>query len=83
MAIGEDLLKRLNRSYQPSTLIHFHYRTNDVAIQTDADGRAIRAFIGKLKEDGLIKGDRYARTIVKDRDGKVVKDYWERKGRAS
>jgi hypothetical protein len=83
MALNEDLLKKLNKAYEPSSMINLHYRSNDIAIQTDEEGRAVRLFIGRLKEDGFIKGDRYTRTIIKDRDGKVIKDYWERKGKAS
>jgi hypothetical protein len=52
-------------------------------VRTDKDGNAIQLFIGKAKDDGTIKGDRYSRTIIKDREGKVIKDYWERKGKAT
>jgi hypothetical protein len=83
MSLSEDLLKMLNKKYEPSTMIHFRYRANDIAIQTDGEGTAIRMFIGKFKEDGFIKGERYNRTIKKDHDGAVIKDYWERKGRAT
>ena len=34
-------------------------------------------------QQGVIKGDRYARTLKYDRDGKLIKDHWERKGKAT
>ena len=83
MSLSEDLLKKLNKKYEPSTMINFRYRNNDIAVQTDEEGNAVRMFIGKLKEDGFIKGERYSRTIKRDHDGSIVKDYWERKGKAS
>lgn len=83
MKISEDLMKKINKPYEPSSMISFRYRSNDIALQTDNEGRAIRMFIGKLKEDGRIKGDRFSRTIIKDRDGHILKDYWEQKGTAS
>jgi hypothetical protein len=83
MSLGEDLIKKLNRKYEPSTVINMRYRTNDIAIQTDEEGNAIRMFIGKLKENGFIKGERYLRTIKKNNEGVIIKDYWECKGKAS
>jgi hypothetical protein len=52
-------------------------------VQADENGDAFRAFIGKANKQGLIKGDRFSRTIKKDRQGNIIKDYWERKGKAS
>ena len=83
MNLSEDLLKKLKKKYDPSAMISFRYRANDVAIQTDEEGNAVKLFIGKLREDGLIRGDRYARVLVKDRTGAIVKDHWDRKGKAS
>ena len=83
MKLAEDLLKKLNRSHEPSSLIPLRFRNNDIVIRTDGEGNAVQFFIGKVTEKGTIKGDRYSRTIIKDREGKVIKDYWERKGKAS
>lgn len=82
MALSDDLIKKLKRKFDPSTTSQFRYRTNDVVVQADEAGNAIRAFIGKANE-GIIKGDRYSRTLKKDREGNIIKDHWERKGRAS
>jgi hypothetical protein len=38
-------------------------------------------FIGKADEQGLIKGDRYARRMIKDANGAVMKDHWDYKGK--
>jgi hypothetical protein len=40
-------------------------------------------FFGKRREDGTIKGERYARTLKHDKDGRLFKDHWELKGKAS
>jgi hypothetical protein len=39
--------------------------------------------IGKQNGDGKVKGERYARVLKKDKDGKMIKDHWELKGKAS
>ena len=38
-------------------------------------------FIGKKEANGLIKGDRYARRLLKDKEGKIIKDHWDYKGK--
>jgi hypothetical protein len=65
--------------------ISFHCVTGgyDIVLITDKEGNAIQMFIGRTGDKGNIKGDRYTRTIKHDREGKLIKDYWERKGRAS
>ena len=83
MAIGEDLVKKLSRKFEPSTMVRFRYRTNDVAVETDDEGNAVRVFIGRSGPDGNIRGDRYARVVVKAKDGSIVKDHWDRKGKAT
>ncbi|HTM91458.1 MAG TPA: hypothetical protein VL095_03500 [Flavisolibacter sp.] len=83
MSLSDDLIKKLKRKFDPSVTTQFRYRTNDIVVQSDNEGNAIRVFIGKADEDGIIKGDRYSRTLKKDREGKIIKDHWERKGRAS
>jgi hypothetical protein len=55
----------------------------DVAVKSDADGNAVQAFIGKLAENGNVKGERFSRTLIKDKEGKIIKDHWDLKGRSS
>jgi hypothetical protein len=83
MSLGTDIIKKLNRKFEPSSTTQFRYRTNDVVVQSDEDGNAIRAFIGKANDEGIVKGDRYSRVLKKDKEGKLIKDHWERKGKAS
>lgn len=83
MSLGEDLIKKLRKKFEPSSMINMRYRNYDLAFKTDEEGNAIQLFMGKANEQGTIKGDRYARTLKYDRDGKLIKDHWERKGRAS
>ena len=83
MALSDDLIKKLKRKFEPSTTTQFKYRTNDVVVQSDEEGNAIRVFIGKANSQGIIKGDRYSRTLRQDKEGNTIKDHWERKGEAS
>jgi hypothetical protein len=83
MALGEDLVKKLSRKYEPSTMVNMRYRGYDLAFKTDENGNAIQLFMGKANEQGIVKGDRYARTMKYDREGNLIKDHWERKGKAT
>ncbi|MDB5252402.1 MAG: hypothetical protein JWP27_1571 [Flaviaesturariibacter sp.] len=83
MKLGDVLLKQLNKVFTPSTTVTLKVKGYDIVAKTDDEGRAIQAFVGTAREDGTIKGDRYARTLKHDRDGKLIKDHWERKGYAT
>ena len=67
--------------YEPSTMINMRFKGNDVSFKTDEEGNPILLFIGKKREDGMIKGDRYARRLLKDTNGVVIKDHWDYKGK--
>jgi len=82
MALSDDLLKKLGKTYEPASMVHMKHRGKDIAFKTDSDGNPVQLFIGKLGEDGNIKGERYARKTVRDRNGVVIKDHWDNKGRA-
>ena len=83
MSLSEDLLRKLQKTYEPSSTIRQKFRGKDIAFLTDDQGNPIQLFVGQLKENGNIKGERYSRKIVKDRDGKVLRDHWDRKGTSS
>jgi hypothetical protein len=83
MKLSEDLVKKLSKKHEPSSMIHDTFRGNDIAFKTDEEGNAIQLFVGKRKEDGTIKGERFARTLKRDKEGKVFKDHWEMKGKAT
>ena len=82
MNIGENLLKKLNKKYEISSMINLRFRGYDIALKTDEEGNPILMFIGKADAEGRIKGDRYARRLLKDKEGKVIKDHWDYKGKA-
>ncbi len=83
MKLSDDLQKLLRKIYEPSTTIELTYKGYDLSFKTDEEGNAILLFMGKKTEKGTIKGERYARTFKKDREGKIIKDHWELKGKAS
>jgi hypothetical protein len=80
MKLGEELLKRINKKFEPSVMVKLRFRSYDIVLKTDESGNAIQAFIGKEKDNGNIKGDRFTRTLIFDADGKMVKNHWDRKG---
>jgi hypothetical protein len=81
MKIGDNLMKKLNKIYEPSAVVNLHFRAYDIILKTDGEGNPILMFLGKLNEQGFIKGDRYSRRLLKDKEGKVVKDHWDYKGK--
>jgi hypothetical protein len=83
MSLSEGLIKKLKQKFEPLSMVQIRFRSHNIAIQTDSEGNAVKAFIGKLDEKGMIRGDRYSRVMVKDRNGNVLKDHWDRKGYAS
>jgi hypothetical protein len=80
MKLGEEILKRINKKFEPYAMVKIRFKSYDIALKTDENGNAIQAFIGKEKENGNIKGDRYTRTLIFDEDGKMIKNHWDRKG---
>ena len=83
MKLNEDLLKILSKTYEKSVLINSAYKRLDISFKTDEDGNPVLLFIGKRADDGTIKGERYARTLKRDKDGKIYKDHWELKGKST
>ena len=79
----EELEKKLAKTYPPSSLHRMRYKGKDLAFKTDGEGNPILLFIGKEDEEGNVKGERYARTLKYDREGKRIKDHWELKGKAT
>lgn len=74
-------MKHLTKKYEPSTLIRFTFERYDVALKTDEEGNPMLLFIGTADERGTIKGDQFARRLLKNEEGKVVKDHWDYKGK--
>lgn len=82
MALGTQLLKILSKKYTPSAMIEQKFQRYDLAFKTDDEGNPILLFIGRKDDTGRIRGDRYARRLVKDEEGKIIKDHWDDKGPA-
>jgi hypothetical protein len=83
MTLGDDILKKINQKFEPSTKIEMRFKAYDLVLVTDKEGNAVQLFMGKANREGNIKGDRFARTLKYDREGRLIKDHWERKGKAS
>ena len=82
MKLSEDLLKILSKNYEKSSLINSSFKRKDISFKTDSEGNPVLLFIGKRTDDGTIKGERYVRTLKRDKDGNIFKDHWELKGRS-
>ena len=83
MKLSEELIKKLQKKYEPSTMVNLRHKGNDVAFKTDKDGNAIQLFVGKKDEQGQIKGYRYIRTLLLGKDGNIIKDHWDLKGKST
>lgn len=83
MKPGPDLLKIINRLYEPSAMVSLQFKKYDLDLKTNEQGHAILMFIGQRNEQGLISGHRYARTLLMNKEGLIIKDHWELKGKAS
>lgn len=81
MKMGERLLKHLNKKYEPNRMIAFRFGRYDVAAKTDEEGNPILVFVGTADERGIIKGDQFARRLLKDASGVLIKDHWDYKGK--
>jgi hypothetical protein len=82
MSLGDELLKKVNKKFEPSTNVDLKFRSYDILLVTDKLGNAVKLFIGKADGKGIIKGERYVRTLKYDKMGVLIKDHWENKGKA-
>ncbi|RYY30649.1 MAG: hypothetical protein EOO04_04280 [Chitinophagaceae bacterium] len=83
MPLGAPIIKILSKQYEPSAFIERRFKNYDLGFKTDGEGNPIVLFIGKKNPDGNIVGQRYARRLLKDKVGRIVKDHWDDKGPAS
>lgn len=77
------ILKILGKTYEPLTLIQQRFGRYDIAFRTDEKGNPILLFIGSKDENGMIKGERYARRLLTKEGGTIIKDHWDHKGKAT
>jgi len=82
MKIGARLQRLLDKVYPPNTTLQFQLERTDVVFKTDGEGRPVLLFVGRKDENGVIKGERFARTLKTLPNG-ALKDHWENKGKAS
>ena len=54
MSLGDDLLKKINKKFDPSTKVAMRYRSYDLLLITDKEGNAIQLFMGKENEHGVM-----------------------------
>jgi hypothetical protein len=83
MKLNIDLQAKLRKQYEPNFLIEIKFKGRDVIFRTDAEGNPNLLFVGEKKSDGKIKGERYVRTLKKDKNGMIIKDHWDRKGKSN
>lgn len=83
MKLNDDLIKKLQKKYEPAAMVNLRYKGNDVAFKTDNDGNAVQLFVGRKNEQGLIIGCRYTRTFLQDKNGSTIKDHWDLKGKST
>ncbi|WP_129715876.1 hypothetical protein [Pedobacter sp. SYP-B3415] len=83
MILKTQLLKILDKTYEPDAMIDLQFARYDLSVRTDAEGLPVLLFIGKRGANGMIRGERFRRVRQTDADGKVLKDHWDRKGEAT
>jgi hypothetical protein len=81
--LKEAVLKILNKIYQPGTMVEIKFKRYDLAFKTDEKGRPILLFIGQKDASGRISGERYARRLIENTEGVILKDHWDHKGKAT
>jgi len=81
--LKDPILKILNKIYQPVTMVEMKFKRYDLAFKTDEKGRPILLFLGEKDANGKIKGERYARRLIENTEGIVLKDHWDHKGKAT
>ena len=64
-------------------MIEMKFKRYDLAFKTDEKGRPILLFMGEKDANGKIKGERYARRLLENTEGIILKDHWDHKGKAT
>ena len=83
MKLGKEFLKVINRKYEPLSVIDTSVGKYDITLKTNAAGDPVLLFAGKRNPKGTITGERFSRTLLYDEARQVIKDHWERKGKAT
>jgi hypothetical protein len=80
MALGLAILKLASKKYEANSYIEKRFHRYDLGFKTDEEGNPIVLFMGTKDSSGKIRGRRYARRLVKDSNGVIIKDHWDDKG---
>ena len=83
MKIGKEFSKIINKRYAPLSVIDIAFGRYDLTLKTNNEGDAALLFAGKRNTKGNIIGERFTHIITYDSNGEIIKDHWERKGKAS
>lgn len=83
MELKEPILKVLKQVYEPDSLVEKPFKKYHMAFKTDDMGRPVLLFLGHKELDGRIKGERFSRRFKINKEGKIIKDHWEHKGKAT
>jgi hypothetical protein len=82
MALGKALENYLSKQFPPSSTIDDIFKGKDITFLTNEDGDPVILFIGKRMKDGKIKGERYARRLIKkEGSNEFLKSHWDLKGK--
>lgn len=77
------LLQLLAKTYEANAPVAAKFGNYDLAFKTNEAGMPVLLFMGRKSGNEQIRGERYARRLVYDRQGKIIKDHWEHKGKAT
>jgi hypothetical protein len=76
MARRKLLLRLLSLRHQPSALVYLIYRGMDMTIKTNTEGIAVAMKVVQKLENSYRHESYFERTLIKDMDGKIIKDCW-------
>lgn len=80
--LPEALLQKLRRTYTPLSVLDLEFKGKGAVFKTDEEGNPVVLFIGEVLPNGRIKGARYTRVLRRDRQGRIIIDHWDLKGKA-
>ncbi|MDQ8051729.1 MAG: hypothetical protein REI78_01825 [Pedobacter sp.] len=83
MELKAPILQILNKNYPPDQVVQTTFKKYDLVFKTDTEGNPILLFLGQMQSNGHIRGERYARRLVRDQSGQIIKDHWDHKGKAT
>lgn len=81
MPLNPKLQHLLEKLHEPEQRYDKQYSGKDITYFTNEYGEPVTLFIGKRRDDGSIRGERYVCRIVrKPGSNEIQKSHWENKG---